>query len=81
MRTLWFLPFRLPFLEASNMEESVGPRGRKTLFLSLFENKVQPTPRLAQKFYMCGVCRACAVKCPQGIDISEVSVHARHKII
>ncbi len=70
-----------PFLEASNMEESVGPRGRKTLFLSLFEGKVQPTPRLAQKFYMCGVCRACAVKCPQSIDIAEVSVHARHIII
>lgn len=63
------------------MEESVGPRGRKTLFLSLFEGKVQPTPRLAQKFYMCGVCKACAVKCPQGIDISEVSVLARHMII
>lgn len=70
-----------PFLEASNMEESVGPRGRKTLFLSLFEGKVQPTPRLAQKFYMCGVCRACAVKCPQSIDISEISIHARHMII
>ncbi|MCS7136428.1 MAG: (Fe-S)-binding protein [Aigarchaeota archaeon] len=70
-----------PFLEASNMEESVGPRGRKTLFLLLLEGKVQPTPRLAQKFYMCGVCKACAVKCPQGIDISEISVRARHIII
>ncbi len=70
-----------PFLEAANMEESVGPRGRKALFISLFGGEVQPSPRLAQKFYMCGVCRACAVKCPQGIDISEVSVQARNAII
>lgn len=70
-----------PFLEASNMEESVGPRGRKTLFQLLIEGTIQPTPRLAQKFYMCGVCRACAVKCPQGIDTSEISVQARHMII
>ncbi|MEM3066595.1 MAG: (Fe-S)-binding protein, partial [Nitrososphaerota archaeon] len=70
-----------PFLEASNMEESVGPRGRKMLFLSLLEGTVRPTPRLAQKFYMCGVCRACAVKCPQSIDVSDISVQARNMII
>lgn len=69
------------FLQSADMEESVGPRGKKTLFIELFQGRIKPSPRLAEKFYMCGVCSACAIKCPQGIDIADVSVHARHEII
>jgi len=70
-----------PILRQSSQEESVGPRGRKTLFLGLAEGQLRPSPALAEKFYLCTTCRACYFKCPAGIDIGEFSILARHELL
>lgn len=70
-----------PILQEVDREESVGPRGRKTLFLGLAEGQLRPSHRLAEKFYLCAACRACYVKCPAGLDIGEFSILARDELI
>ncbi|MCS7135486.1 MAG: (Fe-S)-binding protein [Nitrososphaerota archaeon] len=69
-----------PVVEAENYDESVSPRGRKTLFLALMTEGLQPTLRLSEKFYKCSTCYSCAYKCPQGINIGEISLLARQKL-
>ncbi|MBS7621902.1 (Fe-S)-binding protein [Candidatus Bathyarchaeota archaeon] len=69
-----------PIVEAENYEESFSPRGRKTLFLAFIRGELQPTIKLSEKFYKCSTCYSCAYKCPQGINIGEVSLLARQKL-
>ncbi|MEM0456118.1 MAG: (Fe-S)-binding protein [Nitrososphaerota archaeon] len=69
-----------PIVEVENYDESVSPRGRKTLFLALMKGELQPTIKLSEKFYKCSTCCSCAYKCPQGINIGEVSLLARQKL-
>ena len=42
---------------------------------------MNPSPALAEKFYLCATCRACYIKCPAGIDIGEFSILARHELL
>lgn len=57
--------------------ESSNARGLVTLAYGLISGEVQPSPRVAEKFYTCADCMRCTAMCPAAIKVSEVVEAAR----
>lgn len=63
------------FTELKN--EPASPRGRLALVKLLQESKIKPTADLADKLYICLLCKTCAVNCPSGVITDEIMLAAR----
>jgi len=59
---------------------STNARGRVSLAYALMTNEIEPSKKLADRFYECTLCRNCTYTCPSGIDVQEI-VEACRKVI
>lgn len=70
-----------PVAANKDREESISPRGRVNLTLGLIKGEVQPSIRLAEKFYMCSTCAYCQIKCPLGLEAHKVTEAVRYELV
>lgn len=63
------------FTELKN--EPASPRGRLALVKYLQEGRIKPSSDLADRLYVCLLCKTCAVKCPSGVITDEIMIAAR----
>lgn len=59
--------------------ESANARGRSLLAYSLLANEIEPSKEVAEKFYLCTMCRNCTQVCPCSIRIDEIVQSCRKK--
>ena len=58
--------------------ESANARGRSLLAFSLLTDVLNPSPEVAEKFYLCTMCRNCTQACPCSIRIDEIVQSCRN---
>jgi len=61
--------------------ESYNAKGFVTLAFNLFSGDLKPGPDLVDKFYHCLTCMNCRFKCPPGINIPEIVLGARERLV
>ena len=61
--------------------EAFRSSGRSALVKSLLEGRLEFSPKLAEIFYACTVCGACAEQCPLGYDAVTVFEAIRAEIV
>jgi len=52
--------------------EAMSARGRIMLLHELREQRIHPTPALAERIFSCMLCEACSGVCPAGVDIPSL---------
>lgn len=57
--------------------ESANARGRSLLAYSILINELKPTKEVAEKFYLCTMCKNCTQECPCSIKIDEIVYSSR----
>jgi glycolate oxidase len=61
--------------------ESFNAKGFVTLAFNLYSGGLEPSAELADKFYHCLACMNCKFKCPAGINIPEIVLGARKRLV
>jgi len=66
-----------PVLEYYERIETYAPRGRLSMLRGMLTGDLDASERLMRYVYTCTLCGRCALKCPGGIEISEVNLKSR----
>jgi glycolate oxidase len=66
---------------AETQMESFNAKGFVTLAFNLYSGALEPSEALVDKFYHCLSCMNCKFKCPAGINIPEIVLGARRRLV
>ena len=69
-----------PTYEETSLE-SINARGRVILAYHLLTGRLEPSKKLAERFYQCTMCHNCNAVCPAGVKVADIIQAARTRLV